>query len=78
MPGRFPSQASCSSCNIERSTPRSGADPEIPERGGRGNCDENTHHRNKFCNASLMTMEYVQIRVNCRSTLGMLAGVMNP
>ena len=24
------------------------------------------------------TMEYVQIRVNCRSTLGMLAGMLNP
>ena len=35
MPGRFPSQASCS-CNIERSTPRSGVDPEIPERGSPG------------------------------------------
>ena len=33
---------------------------------------------NIFCNASLMTMEYVQIRVNCRSTLGMFAGMMNP
>ena len=30
---------------------------------------------NIFCNASLLTMEYVQIRVNCRSTLGMLAGM---
>lgn len=46
MPGQFPSQPSCS-CNIERSTPRSGADPQIPERGGRGNCDENTHHIGK-------------------------------
>ena len=36
MPDRFPSQASCSS-NIESSTPRSGADPDISERGGRGN-----------------------------------------
>ena len=34
--------------------------------------------RDIFCNASLMTMEYVQIRVNCRSTLGMLAGMMHP
>ena len=33
---------------------------------------------NIICNASLMTMEYVQIRVNCRGTLGMLAGMMNP
>ena len=31
-----------------------------------------------FCNASLMTKEYVQICVNCRSTLSMLAGMMNP
>ena len=33
---------------------------------------------NIFSNASLMTMEYVQILVNCRSTLGLLAGMMNP
>ena len=31
-----------------------------------------------FCNASLMTMEYIQICVNCRSTLSMLADMMNP
>ena len=35
-------------------------------------------NENIFCNASLMTMEYVQIRVNCRSILGMLAGMLNP
>ena len=33
---------------------------------------------NIFCDASLMTMEDVQIYVNCRSTLSMLAGMMNP
>ena len=34
--------------------------------------------KNIICNASLMTMEYVQICVNCASTLSMLAGMMNP
>jgi len=32
-----------------------------------------------FCNVSLMTLEYIfMIRVNSRSTLGILAGMMNP
>ena len=55
-----------------------------------GQCEWNCHAISKymngiamplaniFCNASLMTMEYVQSCVNCRSTLSMLAGMMNP
>ena len=44
----------------------------------RSNISTKSEKKNIFCNVSLMTMEYVQIRVNCRSSLVMFAGMVNP